>query len=152
LDPQNLVLTTQDYISHYLNDRFAGDAATENRVLTFLEHLFDETTVLFIGYGLEELEILEYVVRKARRQRTSEQPTEARHFVLQGFFSHETQLFEALRSYYLRECSIQLIPFSRDERDHDQLIEVLEAFAREMPVSKPMVLEQARQMEAWLDD
>jgi hypothetical protein len=62
-----MILTTQDYVRHYANDRLSGDAAKENRVLTFLEYLFANRTVLFVGYGLAELEILEYVILKARR-------------------------------------------------------------------------------------
>ena len=61
-----MILTTQDYIRHYANDRRADGPEGENRVLTFLEFLFSEKNVLFIGYGLEELEILEYVIGKAR--------------------------------------------------------------------------------------
>lgn len=51
-DQEQMVLTTQDYVSHYANDRGKNN---ENRVLTFLEFLFSERNVLFIGYGLEEL-------------------------------------------------------------------------------------------------
>src|ERR1017187_5797415 len=57
-EPTGMVLTTHDYVEHYANDRYGGDAQKENRVLTFLEHLFTQKTALFIGYGLEELEIL----------------------------------------------------------------------------------------------
>jgi len=77
-DPKNMIMTTRDYIRHYRNDReFAKDAQNENRVLTFLEHLLREKTVLFIGYGLEELEILEYVIQKAHRSPHTQ--SEARH-------------------------------------------------------------------------
>lgn len=55
-DPTGMILTTHDYIQRYANDRRTGDAKTENRTLTFLEHLFEYYTVLFVGYGLEELE------------------------------------------------------------------------------------------------
>ena len=124
LDSEGMVLTTQDYVRHYANDRISGDPVLENRVLTFLENLFKQKTVLFIGYGLEELEILEYVILKARRIRASDQ-IEAKHFLLQGFFSHEKDLMRSLKQYYLRECGIQLIPFLRDQRGWDQLLDVL---------------------------
>lgn len=149
LDPSGMVLTTRDYVRHYANDRFAGEPAQENRVLTFLEHLFTHKTVLFIGYGLEELEILEYIILK--RRAVQGQQTEARHYLLQGFFSHEEQVLRTLRSYYLNECGIELIPFLRDQKDREQLLDVLEHFAREMPASDPMVLQRAQEMEALLD-
>jgi hypothetical protein len=80
--PDGMVLTTREYITRYRNDRSANDAARENRTLTFLDHLFSNKTVLFVGYGLEDLEILEYVIQKARVA-PSEGQAEAKHFMLQ---------------------------------------------------------------------
>ena len=51
-NPSGMILTTHDYIQRYANDRVAKGSAPENRALTFLEHLFEHHTVLFIGYGL----------------------------------------------------------------------------------------------------
>jgi hypothetical protein len=99
--PEGMILSTQHYVKHYANDRRTGQASAENPVLRFLEFLFNERTVLFVGYGLEELEILEYVILKAGQARES-RPTEARHFLLQGFFSHEKLLYRSLSDYYLR--------------------------------------------------
>jgi hypothetical protein len=88
-DPPGMIMTTRDYIKRYANDRSSDDPASrENRTLTFLEFLFQQRTVLFVGYGLDDLEILEYVVQKARQQSSSGLP-QARHFMLQGFFAHE---------------------------------------------------------------
>jgi hypothetical protein len=120
-DPGGMVMTTRDYITRYANDRTSGDPKNENRTLTFLSYLFQTKTVLFVGYGLEDLEILEYVVQKARLL-SSEQP-EARHFMLQGYFSHEYELMRSLTQYYA-QCDIQLLPFLRDHRDWAQLTEV----------------------------
>jgi hypothetical protein len=146
LAPEGMILTTQDYIRHYANDRMIGDSSKENRVLTFLENLFKHKTVLFVGYGLEELEILEYVILKARHLRTSGQP-EAKHYLLQGFFSHQQGLVRSLKQYYLRECGIQLIPFLRDQRDWAQLLEVIKEFGRLAPASAPMYLQEFKEME-----
>jgi hypothetical protein len=83
-----------------------------------------QKNVLFVGYGLDELEVLEYVIGKARL--TGEPGhREMRHFLLQGFFSHEHEVARSLVPYY-RECGIELIPFLRDNLDWDQLIDVLE--------------------------
>lgn len=150
-DPESMVLTTRDYITRYANDHRAGDATLENRTLTFLEHLFRNYTVLFVGYGLEELEILEYVILKAKPE-TDTAHDEARHFLLQGFFSHERGLLHRMETYYLRECGIQLIPFLRDHRDHKQLLEVLEDFAQRIPASAPLVLQQERVLEELAHD
>lgn len=150
LDPDGMILTTQDYVRHYANDRFTGEEGEENRVLTFLQYLFMEKTVLFVGYGLEELEILEYVILKARRVLGVGKP-EAKHYLLQGFFSHEDELMRSLRRYYLDQCGIELIPFLRDRKDWDQLLDVLDAFARQAPASVPMYLQEFKEMEGLLN-
>lgn len=147
-DPEGMVLTTRDYLQHYANDRRTAAADPENNTLTFLEHLFTHKTVLFIGYGLEELEILEYTIIKAgSTQRAGLQP---RHFLLQGFYSHELELMVNMRIYY-RGFGIELLPFSRDQSDWDQLITVLESFSLSAPASTPAVLQDFREMEAMLD-
>ena len=146
-DPDGMILTTQDYIRHYANDRGPGDPEAENRILTFLDYLFREKTVLFIGYGLQELEILEYVITKAKQSQSGK--PEVRHYLVQGFFLHEEELARNLNAYY-RESGIELISFSKDEKGWDQLLDVVERFAREMPASD-LVLEDFSQMEALLN-
>jgi SIR2-like domain len=148
-DPDEMVPTTPQYLLHYANDRLSGDSTRENKVLTFLEILFRQRTVLFVGYGLEELEVLEYIIVKARPPQQEEGRREIRHYLLQGFFSHEQELMLHLMSYY-GEFGIQLIPFLRDEKDWDQLIDVLDDFARHAPASDPMKLQTLLDMEGLL--
>jgi len=148
-DPSSMVMTTRDYIRKYANDRGTDDPARENRTLTFLEALFRNKTVLFVGYGLDDLEILEYVVQKAQQQGVSDRP-QARHFMLQAYFSHEYELMRSLTQYYA-QCDIELIPFRRDERDWAQLTEVLAAFAEAMPAATPLGLQVQMEMESLLE-
>jgi hypothetical protein len=150
LDPTRMILTTQDYVRHYANDRRADGPEGQNRVLTFLGFLFSQKNVLFVGYGLEELEILEYVIGKARLM-AEPGKTEIRHFLLQGFFSHEEELARSLSNYYA-ECGIQLIPFLRDQKDWDQLMDVLEEYASIAPAGAPLNVQIFKEMEALLDE
>jgi hypothetical protein len=150
LDPAGMIMTTQHYVRHYANDRRADRPGAENKVLTFLGFLFAEKNVLFVGYGLEELEILEYVIGKAQVM-AEHGKTELRHFLLQGFFSHEQELARSLANYYA-ECGIELIPFLRDQKDWDQLIDVLEEFARRAPAGAPLNVQVLKDMEALLNE
>jgi hypothetical protein len=150
LDPSQMILTTQDYIRHYANDRRVTSSGSENRVLTFLDFLFSQRNILFIGYGLEELEILEYVISKAKLTEPSGKK-ELRHFLLQGFFSHEQELARSLRNYY-RDCGIELLPFLRDEKDWRQLTDVLEEYARLAPPGPALKVQTLKDMEAMLDE
>ena len=120
-----MILTTRHYVRHYANDRMSENVKNENNILTFLDFLFSNRTVLFVGYGLEELEILEYVIVKAKPKRNEEGP----HYLLQGFFSHEYELMRHLTVYY-QDCGIKLLPFLRDQKDWHQLIEVIEDSCR----------------------
>ena len=140
-DQKSMVLTVSDYVRHYANDRGAD---TENPVLTLLENLFQNRTVLFVGYGVEEYELLEPIIMKAQGS-GGEQPV--RHYLLQGFFSHEKSLMRSLHEYYLNQLGILLIPFQRDKKDRDQLVDVLEAFAEQIPASAPSMLQKLIDME-----
>jgi hypothetical protein len=148
--PSEMVITTRDYIKRYANGDSANSSQRENRTLTFLSHLFQTKTVLFVGYGLEDLEILEYVIQRARILPSSDQ-AQARHFMLQGYFSHEYELMRSLSQYY-KQCDIQLLPFRRDEKDWAQLMEVLDVFARTIPASAPLRLQIQMEMESMLDN
>jgi hypothetical protein len=55
-----------------------------------------------------------------------------------------------LAAYY-RHFGIQLIPFSRDERDWDQIIDVLEDFAARAPAEDLMRLQRLTDMEDLLN-
>jgi hypothetical protein len=136
-------------LQHYANDRRAHADDAENPVLTFLEDLFSTKTVLFVGYGLEELEILEYVILKAGHVR--EEGREPKHFILQGFFSHQKELMLHMQRYY-RDCGLELLPFRKDERNWHQLIEVLDDFARKIPASSLAVAQELDDMERMIDD
>ena len=147
-EPHGMILTTPQYVSHYANDRRLRAGDRENPVLTFLEDLFRDKTVLFVGYGMDELEILEYVILKSKGSRSERE--QVGHFLLQGFYSHQRELMLGLRRYY-RSCGIELLPFLMDQKDHAQLMDVLEALAAALPATKVAVLQEFQEMERWLD-
>ena len=143
-----MVLTTMDYLVRYSSHQIDGIADRENPLLTFLQTLFRIKNVLFIGYSLGELEVLEYIIQKGidKESVTREAP---RHYVLQGFFSHEIELARSLENYF-RQFGIGLLPFSRDERDWDQLAEVIRHFATKIPPGPALDLPARIEMEELL--
>ena len=147
MDRDSMVLTTTHYLDLYASHRVDGRGDGENRFLTFLQELFRFKSVLFVGYGLGELEILEYVVQKAGRARPENAETEApRHFIVQGFFSHEIEVAHSLEAYYL-QFGIGLLPFSRDEQDWAQLVDVIEYMSREIPAHSILPSQILQEME-----
>lgn len=143
-----MVLTAVDYLDRYSSHRIDGKGNHENPFLTFLETLFQLKNVLFIGYGLNEMEVLEYVVQKGINRLRSDNE-EPKHYVLQGFYTHELELARSLESYFL-QFGIGLLAFSRDERDWGQLIEVIDHLVREIPPGPPMALPKRLEMEELL--
>lgn len=132
-----MVFTTAQYLKLYAGHAIDGDQLNENSYLSFLRTLFRVKNVLFIGYGLKELEILEYVIQKARSVKQAMSPrvgpqAERRHYLLQGFYSHELELMRNLKSYYARECDIGLLPFSLEQRGHAQLLDIVTYLSREV--------------------
>lgn len=149
-DPRSMVLTTRDYVTHYENYHRAGGLKKPNDLLDFLDFLFKEKNVLFVGYGLDELEILEYVINKARLT-LDPGKVQLRHFLLQGFFSHEEALARNLAPYYA-ECGVELLPFSKEHKNWGQLIDILEEYARLAPAGTPLTVQRLVEMEALLDE
>jgi len=147
-DRKSMALTTVDYLERYSSHRINGTTDRENPLLTFLQKLFEIKNVLFIGYGLSELEVLEYVVQKGIEKRavTTEEP---RHYVLQGFYSHQIELGRSLERYFL-QFGIGLLPFSRDQRDWDQLADVISFFATELLPGPALALPRRLEMEKLL--
>jgi hypothetical protein len=146
--PEGMVLSTSDYIRRYASDRHRIGGEGENLLLSFLEYVFTAKTVLFVGYGLEELEILEYVIMKARSSGNSKANP---HYILQGYFSFETEICSALQNYYRKDCGIELIPFRRDENDWEELVRVLEKFSTELSPATGLVVQELLEMRGFAE-
>lgn len=137
LDERKMILTTTQYLEHYEN-RFVQD---------FLDDMFKHHTVLFLGYGLEETEILEHVLRKGKAR----SETTPSRFMLQGFFEDQQKLYEFLHDYYLT-FGVHLRGYSLDKRNHLQLEYVMEEWAPLLDVRPPSLLKEIEYMEEVLNE
>ena len=149
LDSRSMVRTTDEYLVRYANHKFKKGAAEENAFLTFLEKLFKLKAILFIGYSLSELEVLEYVLQK-KGQDINREGTEQKHFILQGFFTYEVELAKSLKVYFAK-FGVELIPFSRDENNWDQLANVIEYLALELTIGNPLAVATLQEMKGLLE-
>jgi len=120
-EPATLIYTTMHYLDHYQN---------ESRANVLLKHLFGNMTVLFIGYGLEELDILEYIVT-----RRNTQPKLKQHVLLFPEFSSNANIIK-LQTHYFGEMGIELIPYPIEENGYKHLYTVLEGWTKYIK-SKP---------------
>lgn len=134
-DYNSMVITTRDYLDHY----------SKKEVQEFLCYLFNKT-VLFLGYGLEEIEVLEYILRQGGAADKDTSPRR-RRFILQGFFNAETALLEMLRSYYLETFGADLIDFPKDKKSYSYQEEILAAWADKLTFRGMALTDEADALE-----
>ncbi len=119
-DTQSMVITITDYMKHYKN---------ESRPADFLEEIFKSYTVLFVGYGLEEYEILEFMINKSKHAKK-----DLKHFMLYPIFSREKNLFKFFEQYYA-DLGITLVPYPIDKNGYESLDYIIFEWAKGIGVS-----------------
>ena len=135
--PESMIITTKNYLIHYSKDEIS----------IFLEYLFKNKTVLFLGYGLEETEILEYVLKGSNHTGLAEK----RLFILQGFFNAELSLYEKLKKYYEQSFNAELIGFPKDYIDYEQQKEIIKRWSDELNFNSPTLVDELAAMEEELN-
>jgi len=108
---KSLVLTTREYLERYNIPEFKE----------FLKKVFNEFTILFIGYGMEEFELLDFLVMKCS------ETDEVKHYFLRPSLNEEEGLLEFEKKYYL-DLKTEVIPFSINENGYSQLFNVLKSW------------------------
>ena len=108
---KSLVFTTKNYIERYNEPKF----------IEFLKRIFEnpKNIIVFIGYGLNEYELIDYIATK-----TGYKDNSAKSYVLQGFCSGDDVLYKTKKMYF-NSLNIDLIPFCMDEKGYGELIDVL---------------------------
>ena len=78
-----------------------------------IKSIFKKYTVLFVGYSLNEIELLKNIAG------------EKEHFYLKGYFGCEDKILNLDRQYF-KELGVKLIPFAKDEKGYEQLKDVID--------------------------
>jgi hypothetical protein len=135
-DPDNMVITTKDYLDHY----------SSKELQEFLRYLFERKTVLFLGYGLDEIEVLEYILRRGE---ADAKPGEERirRYILQGFFNAEKALYDLLRDYYQESFGTELIGFPKDYKSYDHQIEILASWSKKLKFGGVALVDEVAALE-----
>jgi NAD-dependent SIR2 family protein deacetylase len=126
--PESMVVTTKQYLEHYDNET----------VTHFLGELFEKKTILFIGYRLEEAEILEHILRRGKVKGSKVR----QRFLLQPFFRSESPLYEMLFEYYVESFGVHLIGFIRDHNSYRQLEEIVKAWSEQIEIRPPALVQE----------
>ncbi len=124
-DESGMVVTLNDYMLHY------GNLSKDNHpeLSIFLDRIFNtKYVVLFIGYGLEEYEILEYMLSKVKNPGSTR-----KHYLLYNCFKEDKKLVNLLRKYYLG-FSVELIPYDISRAGYSQLITIIDEWSKVLNV------------------
>jgi hypothetical protein len=134
-NPSEMIVTTKDYLEHY----------DDKNVQYFLGELFEQYTVLFIGYGLEEAEILEHVLRRGS---VRDEGATKKRFSIQGFFNSDQPLYDRLKQYYQKSFGVELIGYTRDFKDFIQLEKIIKDWSEELDVKPPALIDAHDEIDA----
>ncbi len=135
IDPRSMVVSLKDYIEHY----------ADSRVQEFLSAMFKNHTVLFVGYGLAELEILDHIIRSNESVRTGS--TDPRHFLLFAYRSTESVQTQFMEHFFRDQCGVQVVPYCIDAKGYQELVEVFKSWGPELDIRSPATLD----LQAHLD-
>lgn len=124
----SIIFATREYIKHYNDDN----------VRTFLEEVFGGNyLVLFIGYSLSEIEILDYLLLKGNP--TSIQPNssvESNSLLLLPFNTPEVSLLKFEQTYF-KQLGVAVIPYAIDQNGYNQLFNVISEWQKEINLVTP---------------
>ena len=101
-----MVETTEDYLSTYFQER---------KVPALLDKVFRDYTTLFLGYGLEEMEILQFLFGKKPKA-----PGEPKHFMLWGRHLRSDRLLKIMKEYY-GNIGVLVVPYPLWKHGHEHL-------------------------------
>ena len=113
----SLVFTVPQYIKRYNNPNFKQ----------FLEEIFKQYTVLFLGYGLAEFELLDFLILKYG----SNEKNELKHFIINPYYRGEENILK-FDQYYYGGMGINVLGYELDEKGYGQLYDILKEWNTEI--------------------
>jgi hypothetical protein len=137
IEENNLVFTADKYVERY-NDK--GFQEFLRKVLSD-----NQKVVIFIGYGMNEFELIDYIVTKAGYNDNQDK----RIYIMMGFCSNEDAIYQAKKAYF-DSLNINVIPYDMDINGYSALIDVLEAYYE--CYKKTVIPPNREEIEAFVKD
>ncbi|MGL5149390.1 MAG: SIR2 family protein, partial [Clostridium sp.] len=113
-DIPNMIVSNEDYIKRY----WTG----ENPYKSFIKRIFDDYNVIFLGYGLQELEILNYLFEG---ENGTVKKSDNKRILLLDCFDYEKSKIKLLEEYYDTNYKIKLCPYSKSKNGFKELLAVM---------------------------
>ncbi|MBC2682698.1 hypothetical protein HAU06_00535 [Bacillus toyonensis] len=118
---KEMLVTLNDYLDCY------GTISKKSypEISIFLDKVFNSKyVVLFMGYGLEEYEILEYMLSKSKNPKHTK-----KHYMLYSTYKEDYKMINFLSKYY-NNFGIDLIPYDISRKGYEQLISIIDGWAK----------------------
>lgn len=140
--PERTIFTVDDYIKFY---------SKQNAKMCLQEVFREPHSVLFIGYSLDEYEILENIFRVMGNQ-TSENNSNSscKYFLLTPLYTRDLERFN-IESEYFKIFSVCTIPYFIDYKGYDGLFDTLINFKKEIEENMPPLLEDFSKIDQLLE-
>lgn len=120
-NPDSLVMTIDEYMKRYQDDVFRS----------FLESAFfdEKYCFLFIGYGVDEMEIIDFMIQKYSSGAKSLKTFINRFYILLPFYYNEEPLLK-YEQLYFDQIHMSVIPYAINAKGYDQIDEVLSSWRK----------------------
>lgn len=135
-EKNSIIFTVTQYLNRYRKKDFTD----------FLKQIFRSYSIVFLGYGLEEFEILDFLVTKS-----GEETQERRHWILLPYYQGEDYLLTYDKEYF-GSLGIDVIGFEKDAEGHGQLYNVIKKWRKEITELSDIPHEDAKEMEDVVDN
>jgi len=135
-DIDNSIMTARDYVEKYRD---------EKGLKGFLEEFFDKYNVIFFGTSLQEIEILEHIIKGKEKRR--------KYYAIIDSNYGDDNLFRIKQNYY-NDINIKSIPFYIDFQGFQRFNLVIENWIKEIEdYLSPNFIKKAKIIdEVMLDD
>jgi hypothetical protein len=111
--PTQMVLTLDEYFRRYSNDK----------LVSFLDIVFTRYSILFLGYGLSEFEVLDYLFTRFTKGKGQQ------HFMLRDYYEGEESYLK-LDQYYYNTMNITVVAYKADDKGHRRLGNIIRDWVR----------------------
>lgn len=131
---ETLVFTVDQYFKRYTDENF----------INVLKTIFAKYIILFIGYGLDEFEIIDFLFTKLGSEHKGKDKIERKDFLLRGYEKDEKYEFEFDKLYY-KKLGITVLRYEMD-RDYSQLYNVLSEWNEEISDRESRIYDSYQKM------
>lgn len=127
----SVVFTVPKYFKRYRNPYFQA----------FLKKIFATYSIVFLGYGLEEFEILDFLM-----ETFSDENSQGNHWILLPYYESEGYLKEYDDGYF-SSLGINVIGYKKDQEGYWQLYKVIKKWNSEIKqISNQVFAKQTKMM------